>query len=84
MVYKALGIGKIIGAPVAGTMTAVWWETMMNGMVFGIPQVGCKDMSGRWGENQQLNPDVVVYNSPEDYLTGNDAQLKRAVEEMLK
>ena len=65
-------------------MTAVWWETMMNGMVFGIPQIGCMDMKGQWGENQQLNPEVVVYNSPEDYLRGNDQQLKRAVEEMLK
>lgn len=41
MVYKTLGIGKLIGTPVAGTMTAVWWETMIdNTMVFGIPQVG--------------------------------------------
>ncbi|MFW5617320.1 MAG: S41 family peptidase, partial [Prevotella pectinovora] len=40
MVYKTLGIGKLIGTPVAGTMTAVWWETMIdNTMVFGIPQV---------------------------------------------
>ena len=38
MVYKTLGIGKLIGTPVAGTMTAVWWETMIdNTMVFGIP-----------------------------------------------
>lgn len=26
-VYKELKIGKLIGAPVPGTMTAVWWET---------------------------------------------------------
>ena len=30
MVYKTLGIGKLIGTPVAGTMTAVWWETMID------------------------------------------------------
>ena len=40
-IYKYLGIGKLVGAPIAGTMTAVWWETLINGMVFGIPQVGC-------------------------------------------
>lgn len=84
-VYKTLGIGKLIGTPIAGTMTAVWWETMIDPtMVFGIPQVGCMDMQGHYAENNQLNPDVKVYNTPEDYLNGNDQQLKRAVEEMLK
>ena len=29
---------RLIGAPAAGTMTAVWWETLMdNTLVFGIP-----------------------------------------------
>ena len=84
-VYKELGIGKLIGAPVAGTMTAVWWETLMDrSLVFGIPQVGCRDMRGTFGENTQLNPDIEVYNSPEDYITGHDTQLIRAVEEMME
>lgn len=84
-VYKELGIGKLIGAPVAGTMTAVWWETMMDrSLVFGIPQVGCRDMRGTFGENTTLYPDIEVYNSPEDYITGHDTQLIRAVEEMMK
>ena len=84
-VYRELGIGKLIGAPVAGTMTAVWWETQLDpSLVFGIPQVGCLDMRGKYGENQQLNPDIEVYNTPEDYLNGNDRQLQRAVEEMMK
>lgn len=83
-IYKYLGIGKLIGAPIAGTMTAVWWETLINGMVFGIPQVGCQDMSGRFAENLQLNPDIEVYNTPADYINGYDRQLERAVREMMK
>ena len=84
-VYKELGIGKLIGAPVAGTMTAVWWETLMDrSLVFGIPQVGCRDMHGTFGENTTLYPDVEVYNSPEDCINGHDTQLIRAVEEMMK
>ena len=84
-VYKELGIGKLIGAPVAGTMTAVWWETLMDrSLVFGIPQVGCRDMRGTFGENTTLYPDIEVYNSPEDYINGHDTQLIRAVEEMMK
>ena len=85
MVYKTLGIGKLIGTPVAGTMTAVWWETMIdNTMVFGIPQVGCMTLDGKYAENTQLNPDITVYNTPKDFLNGNDRQLKAAIEEMMK
>ena len=83
-IYKYLGIGKLVGAPIAGTMTAVWWETLINGMVFGIPQVGCQDMNGRFAENLQLNPDVEVYNTPADYINGYDRQLEKAVHEMMK
>ena len=84
-VYKELGIGKLIGTPVAGTMTAVWWETLMDrSLVFGIPQVGCRDMRGTFGENTQLNPDIEVYNTPEDFINGRDVQLERAVKAMLK
>lgn len=85
VVYKTLGLGKLIGAPVPGTMTAVWWERQLDSsLVFGIPQVGVKDENGRYLENHQLQPDIEVYNSPESQLRGEDTQLERAVEEMLK
>jgi Tol biopolymer transport system component len=84
-VYKTLGIGKLIGTPVAGTMTAVWWERLIdNSLIFGIPQVGCQDMQGVFGENRELWPDIEVYNTPEDYINGRDRQLETAVKEMLR
>ena len=84
-VYRELGIGPLIGTPVPGTMTAVWWETLIDrSMIFGIPQVGCRDMRGNYCENTPLLPDVEVYNTPEDYLSGHDRQLERAIQEMLK
>ena len=83
--YRALGLGKLIGAPVPGTMTAVWWETQINPqIIFGIPQVGnwgVKD--GRYIENLQLEPDILVYNDPASVLAGRDLQLEAAVQEML-
>ncbi|MCU4175429.1 S41 family peptidase [Carboxylicivirga sp. N1Y90] len=83
--YNALEIGKLVGMPVPGTMTAVWWETLQdNTLVFGIPQVGAKDMNGDYLENQQLEPDVKVKNTYEVMITGRDEQLEKAVEEMLK
>lgn len=83
--YKEMGIGKLIGTPVPGTMTAVWWENQIDPtIVFGIPQVGCVDNRGNYLENQQLQPDIIVYNDPADVLKGKDAQLETAVKEMLK
>lgn len=82
--YKELKIGKLIGAPVPGTMTAVWWERQIDpSIVFGVPQVGCMDMRGHYLENQELEPDILIYNDPKDVQQGKDAQLEGAVKEML-
>ncbi|RZJ52751.1 MAG: peptidase S41, partial [Flavobacterium sp.] len=64
--YKALGIGKLIGMPVPGTGTAVWWEKMLDGKtVFGIPQVGMRMIGqDKLLENSQLDPDIKVKNDP--------------------
>ena len=85
-VYRALGIGKLIGAPVPGTMTAVWWENQIdNTIVFGIPQVGAMGVKeGRYLENMQIEPDILVYNDPASVLRGEDKQLEAAVAEMMK
>ena len=85
-VYKTLGIGKLIGAPVPGTMTAVWWENQIDpSIVFGIPQVGAIGVKeGRYLENMQIEPDILVYNDPASVLRGEDKQLEAAVAEMLK
>ena len=84
--YRSLGLGKLIGAPVPGTMTAVWWERQINpSVIFGIPQVGnwgVKD--GRYIENFQIEPDILIYNDPSSVLAGEDKQLETAVTEMLK
>lgn len=84
--YKTLGIGKLIGAPVPGTMTAVWWETQVDPtLVFGIPQIGSIALKeGRHLENMQIEPDILVYNDPASVLRGEDKQLEAAVAEMLK
>ena len=65
-------------------MTAVWWENQIDpSLVFGIPQVGCVDMEGNYAENHELEPDVLIYNSPADVLQGRDAQLEAAVKTLL-
>ena len=84
-VYQTLKIGDIVGAPVPGTMTAVWWETQVDpSLVFGIPQVTSLDRNGEPLENKQLNPDIEVYNNPADVQAGHDAQLEEATRSLLR
>ncbi len=83
--FRTLKLGKLIGSPVAGTTTAVWWERLMDGAtVFGIPQLGVIDRNGEYLENQELFPDIEVYNDPESTAAGRDLQLEAAVRHMLE
>ena len=51
--------------------------------MFGIPRVDCTDMQGRYLENQELQPDILIYNTPEQQLAGDDRQLEAAVKSLL-
>lgn len=84
-VYKHQGLGRIVGMPVPGTMTSVSWEFLQDpSLFFGIPIVGYRLDDGSYLENQQLEPDVKIANSPEKIIKGEDEQLKKAVDELLK
>ncbi|MBK7405320.1 MAG: PD40 domain-containing protein [Phycisphaerales bacterium] len=83
--YTELKIGPTVGMPVPGTATAVWWEHLHTGdLIFGIPQVGTKGMSGGFLENTQLEPTYKVRISPEQAAAGEDTQIEKSVEVMLK
>ena len=83
--YRALEIGDLVGMPVPGTMTAVWWETSLSGdMRVGVPQVGMKNKQGEFLENKQMEPDHLVMNDPDSSAEGEDKQIAKAVEVMLQ
>lgn len=83
--YQELKIGKLIGMPVAGTGTAVWWERQIDPtLIFGIPMVATIGKEKRPTERLQIEPDIKVALPYEDFLNGKDDQLEAAVKEMLK
>jgi Tol biopolymer transport system component len=83
--YKAMEVGKLLGMPVPGTGTSVWWETQIDPtLVFGIPMVAYIGKEKRPLENLQLEPDIKVQNDYKSILAGKDPQLERAVKEMLE
>ena len=84
-VYSHQKIGKLVGAPVPGTMSSVNWETLQDAsLVFGVPVIGYQLPDGSYLENTQLEPDVLILNRPETVVTGTDLQLEAAVRELLK
>lgn len=84
-VYQHMGIGKIVGMPVPGTMTSVNWVTLQDpSLFFGIPAVGYRTADGYYLENHQVEPDI---KAPLDFtkaLTGSDTQMEAAVRELMK
>lgn len=83
-VYRKVGLGKIVGMPVPGTMSSVNWVNMQDpSLTFGIPVVGFKTEEGNYLENTQLEPDVKVANDPAKIILGIDDQISAAVNTLL-
>lgn len=85
-VYRHMNIGKLVGAPVPGTMTTVNWVTTQDpAVIFGIPIVGFLPEGGNhFLENTQLEPDILVLNDPAEIVAGHDQQLIAATKELMK
>lgn len=84
-VYQTMGLGKVVGMPVPGTMTSVNWETLQDPtMYFGIPVVGYRTRDGHYLENSQLEPDIRVRNEYEAIVSGRDQQVEAAVKALLE
>ncbi len=83
--YKHRQLGKLVGMPVAGTGTAVWWEQLQDpAMVFGIPEIGFRDAQGRLMETERVDPDITVPADPLQLEAGRDEQLEAAVKALLQ
>jgi tricorn protease len=83
--YKLKGIGKLLGMPVPGTGTFVWWENQIDATLrFGIPMGGWRSPDGKFCENNQTEPDIRVRNEPDVMSMGRDQQIEGAVKELMK
>ena len=83
--YKQLELGPLIGMPTPGTCTFAGWETLSDGLRWGVPGVGVKDaVSGKYLENMQTEPDVRVMNEYGPASKGRDQQLEAGVVELRK
>jgi len=85
-VYREMGIGNLVGMPVPGTMTTVWWTNFSypQGLRYGIPIAGFIDRHGNFLENLQLYPDYQVRNEPGILWQNRDQQVEEAVRVLLR
>ncbi|MDB4905979.1 MAG: tolB protein precursor, periplasmic protein [Gemmatimonadetes bacterium] len=83
--YRAQHLGPLIGMPTPGTCTFSGWETLQDGLRWGVPGVGVKDAeTGKYLENLQTEPDIKVMNQYDVVGKGKDQQLEAAIAALLK
>jgi tricorn protease len=79
--FKALGLGKTIGVPTMGAVIGTGSYTLLDGSAIRTPGSGVwLSASGQNMENYGVPPDVLVDNTPNDFVKGRDAQVEKAVE----
>ncbi|HEY5492556.1 MAG TPA: S41 family peptidase [Gemmatimonadaceae bacterium] len=83
--YKDQKLGPLVGMPVPGTCTFAGWESLADGLRWGVPGVGVKDINtGKYLENSQTGPDIKVMNEYNVVNRGRDQQLEAAVAALLR
>src|SRR3954466_4519721 len=78
--FRALGLGKVIGVPTMGAVIGTGTYRLLDGSSIRTPGVGVFNAKGESLENYGVQPDVFVDNTPEDFLSGHDRQIEKALE----
>jgi len=78
--FKTLGLGKVIGVPTMGAVIGTGSYRLMDGATIRTPGVGVYTANGTDFENYGVPPDVLVDNTPADFLAGHDRQIEKAIE----
>ncbi len=82
--YERLGLGPMVGDRVPGTGTAAYTAPQLEPrLVFSAAQIGMRTKEGRFYENKEIVPDVLLRTDPNDIAASRDPQLTAAVEALL-
>jgi tricorn protease len=78
--FRRLGLGKVVGMPTYGGVIGTGSYRLMDGSQIRTPGSGVWSIQGYNLENYSVPRDVLVDNTPDDFLKGRDAQVEKAVE----
>lgn len=81
---QSLGIGKLIGTETYRWIIFTSGATLVDGSYCRLPSWGCYSLDGKDMELTGVAPDIYVKNTFVDRLNGDDPQLDRAIDEILK
>lgn len=82
--FKELGLGKIIGMETYRWIIFTSGKGLVDGSFYRLPSWGCYTLDGKNLEQTGVAPDIQLNNNFVDRIEGNDPQLDRAIEEILK
>ncbi|MDR0743332.1 MAG: PDZ domain-containing protein [Tannerella sp.] len=84
--FRALGLGKLIGTRTWGGIVGISGSLpFIDGTDIRVPFFTSYSMEGEWIiENHGVDPDIQVDNDPVKEWNGEDEQLDRAIEEVMK
>jgi len=81
--YRSLKLGKVVGEPTAGWIIFTGAQTLIDGSAVRVPGWRIQDLRGQTMEMHPRPVDVEVARPLGETETGSDAQLERAVKELL-
>jgi len=78
---RILNIGTVIGARTWGGVIGIeGWHQLVDGTAMTMPKASFWFSELGWGvENHGVDPDIELLMSPDDWMSGTDVQLERAV-----
>ena len=84
--FRALKLGKLIGTRTWGGIVGITASLpFIDGTDVRVPFFTSYDMDGHWMvENEGVKPDILIDNDPVKEWNGEDEQLNRAIEEVMK
>ncbi len=84
--FREAGLGPLIGKRSWGGVVGIsGWGPLLDGGTVYVPLQGTNDTDGNWIiEGEGVTPDIEVTNDPKSVLAGQDPQLERGVEEVMK
>ena len=84
--FKYYKLGPLIGDRTWGGVRGIRGNLpLMDGGYITRPEFSFYGLDSKWLiENHGVQPDIVVDNRPEQVVAGNDPQLERAIEEVMK
>lgn len=84
--FRKTGQGKLIGTRTWGGLVGISGNArLVDGGYISVPRFGVFNEKGEWiVEGVGVSPDIEVIDRPEEMVKGDDACIRKAVEELLK